>query len=55
MLNIHPPVMGDIDRVSGVHLVQLENRQLEIENFKKYFFFILFKRYLFLLLGDMAK
>ncbi len=27
--------MGDIDSVTGVHLVQLENRQLQIEKLKK--------------------
>ncbi len=27
--------MGDIDSVTGVHLVQLENRQLKIEKIKK--------------------
>ncbi len=37
--------MGDIDSVTGVHLVQLENRQLQNE-----VFFCLF-----LLLGDTAK
>ncbi len=37
--------MGDIDSVTGVHLVQLEKRQIQIGG--------LF--YLFLLLGDMAK
>ncbi len=26
-LYIYPPGMGDIDSVTGVHLVQLENRQ----------------------------
>ncbi len=43
--------MGDIDRVIGDHLVQLENRQLKTEKLKiKMWLF-----YLFLLLGDMAK
>ncbi len=45
--------MGDIDSVTGVHLVQLENRQLQIEKlkkFKKLKFFCLF-----LLLGDTGK
>ncbi len=27
--------MGDIDSVTGVHLVQLENRQLKIEKLKE--------------------
>ncbi len=29
------PGDGDIDSVTGVHLVQLENRQLKIEKFNK--------------------
>ncbi len=29
--------MGDIDSVSGVHIVQLEKRQLKIEKFKYFF------------------
>ncbi len=43
--------MGDIDSVTGVQLVQLENRQLKIEKIKKIGSFF----YLFLLLGDIAK
>ncbi len=45
--------MGDKDIVTGVNLVQLENRQLNIEKFKKLHIGSFF--YLFLLLGDMAK
>ncbi len=45
--------MGDIDSVTGVHLVQLENRQLKIEKLKKYIYLFIFN--LFILLGGMAK
>ncbi len=45
--------MGDIDSVTGVHLVQLENRQLQIEKLKKLKKLKFFC--LFLLLGDTAK
>ncbi len=46
--------MGDIDSVTGVHLGQLENRQLKIEKNKEIKYWTFFF-YLFLLLGDMAK
>ncbi len=42
--------MGDIDSVTGVNLVQLENRQLKILKIKKLKIWSFF-----LLLGDMAK
>ncbi len=45
--------MGDIDSVTGVNLVQIEKRQLKIENVSNKKLDVLF--YLFLLLGDMAK
>ncbi len=45
--------MGYIDSVTGVHLVQLENRQLKIEKCKKLKIGSFFC--LFLLLGNMAK
>ncbi len=43
--------MGDIDSITGVYLVQLENRQLQIKEIKKLNLFF----DLFLLLGNMAK
>ncbi len=45
--------MGDVDSITGVHLVQLENRQLKIKKFKKLKIGRFF--YLFILLGNMAK
>ncbi len=51
--SIHPQGMRDIDSVTGVHLVQLENRQLKIDKCKKYKIGSFFN--FFLLLGDFLK